>query len=369
MVRRAVIAWISAVRRFALGPVGSGVRPCGLSARLAALSLLLAALAAWGAGTCDICGRPLPARFLESDGRSFCSQDCYRRTLPVCATCGKAVSGRHLVQGARHYCSDACFERTLPTCALCGKALRESFTIEGRTYCRAHAEGPRCDACSRPVEGGETLADGRVVCAACRPSLVFDRGEAAVLYARARRMLAVALGEPLPPAPPLHMVGLDALPEHRGLDAAVSVRELGRYQRETVTTTTRNLFGHVLKEETAVSRRILMLYGLPADSFLSTVVHELTHDLLAERYPRFDERAPEWAKEGLCQYTAAMVCRRLGCNDVVAEIESAPDEVYGDGYRWWARRFGPAGWDGIRRWLEHGDAAALPARAPAAPPR
>ncbi|NLF15950.1 MAG: hypothetical protein GX595_01650, partial [Lentisphaerae bacterium] len=237
---------MSTARRFALGPVRPSVRRCGLPtprsgrlrARLAALSLLVAALAAWGAGTCDICGRPLPARFLESDGRSFCSQDCYRQTLPVCATCGKVVSGRHLVQGARHYCSDACFERTLPTCALCGKALRESFTIKGRTYCRAHAEGPRCDACSRPVEGGETLADGRVVCAGCRPSLVFDSGEAAVLYARARRMLAVALGEPLPPAPPLHMVGLDALPEHRGLEAAVSVRELGRYQRETVTTTT-----------------------------------------------------------------------------------------------------------------------------------
>lgn len=344
-------------------------RPGRLPVRLALAALFLAALAAWAAGTCDSCGKALPARFLESGGRSFCSQECYRQTLPVCATCGQVVSGRHLIHAGRHYCSTACFERTLPTCVLCGQVLREAFTIEGRLYCRAHAEGPRCDSCGLPVDGGTTLNDGRRVCDGCHPSLVFDDPQAIELYHRSRRLLAVALGEALPPAPPLHLVGREALPEHPGLEASVSIRELGRYQRETVTTTTRNVFGRVLKEETAVTRRILILYGLAVDSFISTAVHELTHDLIAERYPVFEERAPEWAKEGLCQYAAAMVCRRLGSSEVVAEIETATDEIYGDGYRWWARRFGQEGWDAIRRWLEQGDIAALPARAAPPSPR
>jgi len=327
---------------------------------------LLLTVAGWAQGVCAVCGKAVQGRYLQAAGRVFCSPECFRKTLPVCAVCGAVLEGHHLVYEGRHYCSEACFQRILPTCTICGQPLQESFTIKGRTYCKAHAEGTRCDACRLPVGRGETLPDGRVLCRDCRAAAVLDIRAAAGLYTRAGALVAGVAGRALPPAPTLALVGRDQLPAHSGLDASVSIRELGRYLRDATTTTSRNVFGKVLKEETRVSRRIIILYGLLPDRFLSTAVHERTHDLIAECYPAFDQQAPAWAEEGLCQYTAALVCRRLGYAERVQEIESADDAVYGDGYRWFVRHFGSDGWTEVRRWLDRGGFAGLPRRAPAA---
>ena len=328
---------------------------------------VLVALTAAGAPTCAVCGETVQGRFLQADGKAFCSRECYRTTLPVCAVCDKVIEGAHLVFEGHHFCSEACYKEILPTCAICQQPLQQLFHIQGRTYCKTHAEGPRCDACGMPVGKTKGLPDGRLVCRECRPTLVFDAGLAATLYGRAGQALAVALGQPLPSAPPLLLVGRDKLPVHHGLEDAVSIRELGRYVRESQTTTSRNLFGMALKEETRVTRKILILYGLKPDSFICTAVHELTHDLLAERYPAFSQEAPDWVEEGLCQYTAALVCRRLGYADRVREIETSPDPVYGHGYRYLVRRFGEAGWAQLSRWLDTRGFAGLPAEAPPSP--
>lgn len=330
---------------------------------LVCCAALVLSAAAWGQVVCSVCGKAIQGQYLQASGKPFCSRECYRTTLPVCAVCGTTIEGAHLVHDGRHYCSEACFQRILPTCAICTQPLRQSFTIRGRTYCKAHAEGPRCDACGLPVGKGQQLPDGRVVCTECRPGLVFDRRQATELYTRAGTLIAVVTGQPVPPAPALLLAGRDQLPAHSGLDPGVSISELGRYLRETETTTSRNLFGMTLKEETRVSRRIIILYGLTPDRFLSTAVHERTHDLIATRYPAFAEQAPDWAEEGLCQYTAALVCRRLGYAERVREIESADDPVYGDGYRWFVRRFGVDGWGAMSRWLDAGGSGALPSRA------
>jgi hypothetical protein len=335
-------------------------------AGLIACCAAVLAVSAWGQLTCAVCGKAIQGNYLQSGEQAFCSRECYVTTLPACAVCGKRIEGGHLVQGERHFCSEACFRSTLPTCSVCGAPLQEVVRIGGRLYCRKHAEGPRCDACGLPVGKGETLADGRVVCGECRPGLVFEMQQATPLYARAGQTLALVLGQPLPPAPPLELVGRDQLPAHGSLDPAVSVRELGRYLRTARTTTKSNVFGMVLREDTQVTRRVLMLYGLPPDRFICTAVHELTHDLLAERYSSF-ETAPGWAAEGICQYTAALVCRRLGYAERVAEIETADDPVYGAGYRYMATRFGAAGWTQLSRWLDAGGGSTLPAQAPTKP--
>ncbi len=328
-------------------------------ARLSLLGVFLVAALAWAEATCTVCGKAIQGAFLQAGGQTFCSTECYRTTLPTCTVCGKRIEGAHLVRETQHFCSETCFRSTLPTCAVCAQPLRESFRIGNRTYCKVHAEGPRCDACNLPVAKGQTLPDGRVVCSDCRPTLVFEAKQAAPLYARAGQVLALVLGQPLPAAPPLLLVGSDQLPAHGSLDPTVSVRELGRYLRDSQTTTRRNLFGRVVSEETRANRRVLILGGLPPDRFISTAAHELTHDLLAERYPAF-EQAPSWAAEGVCQYAAALVCRRLGYGERVAEIEAADDAVYGAGYRYMTTHFGAGGWAQLSRWLDAGAPTAAP---------
>jgi len=314
---------------------------------------------------CAVCGKAIQGGYLEAAGKAFCSRECFRTTLPVCATCGKRIEGGHLIHDGRHFCSEACFQRILPTCTLCGVPLQQSYTIKARTYCKAHADGPRCDACGLPVGKGYTMGDGRIVCSDCKPGLVFAVETAAPLYAKARETLVGVLGLPLPASPPLELVGSEALPAHPGLDPSIKVRELGRYLRQMETVTHRNLLGVTLREETAANRRVLVLYGLTPGRFMATAAHELTHDLLSERYPMLAEGAPDWLEEGLCQYASVLACRRLGYSECVAEIESSDDPVYGDGYRYVARRFGNDGWRSISTWLEAKGFAGLPRRPPA----
>jgi hypothetical protein len=52
------------------------------------------------------------------------------------------------------------------------------------------------------------------------------------------------------------------------------------------------------------------------------------------------------------------VCRRLGYDERIAEIEAADDPVYGAGYRYMMSRFGTAGWAQLSRWLDAGGPAA-----------
>jgi hypothetical protein len=314
--------------------------------------------------TCAVCGKTIQGGYLASGGEAFCSRECFHTTLPVCTTCGKRIEGGHLLHDGRHFCSEACFKRILPTCAICGVPLQQSFTIKDRTYCKAHADGPRCDACGLPVGKGYTMGDGRLACHDCKPELIFSAEVARPLYAKARQTLGLVLRQPLPPLPPLELVGSDTLPAHRGPDPAVRVRELGRYLRQTETTTKRNLLGMTLAEETAVNRRVLVLYGLTAGRFVATAAHELTHDLLAERYPNLNGTVPAWFEEGLCQYASVLVCRRLGYAQCVEEIEALDDPVYGDGYRYLARRFGSDGWGAISHWLDAEGFVGLPAKVP-----
>lgn len=339
-----------------------GLCPSGW--RWLAAAALLGCLQGWSQVACAVCGKAIQGGYLEASGKAFCSRDCFRTTLPVCAVCGQRIEGGHLMHDGRHYCSEACFRRILPTCSLCGASLQQSYTIKDRVYCKGHADGPRCDACGLPVGKGFTMGDGRLVCDECRPGLVFTAEAAAPLYAKARDTLVAVLGQPLPVPPPLELVGSDALPAHRGLDPNARSRELGRYLRKTETVTHRNLLGMTLREETTATRRILVLYGLTPGRFMATAAHELVHDLISERYPTLEGAAPAWLEEGLCQYAAVLLCRRLGYAECAAEIESSDDPIYGEGYRYVARRFGSDGWRSVSAWLDAGRFAGLPDRPP-----
>ncbi|MBN2448834.1 MAG: hypothetical protein JXR77_00510 [Lentisphaeria bacterium] len=337
-------------------PGRAGRRRCSAAWVLVALFLMACAYAA--EVRCSVCGKGIRGRYLQADGQAFCSRECYRRTLPVCAVCGSVIEGKHLRHDGKTYCSDRCFEQTLPKCSICGQPMRQSVTINGRMYCPAHAELPRCTACGLPVAESLRLPDGRLVCPECHPHLVFETADAEKLYYRAAAVLRRIVGRDLPLLPPLELAGQDLLPVHQGLDPGTSVHEQGRYVREVETTAVK-FFGRTLREDRRVSRRIVMLYGLSESAFLGTAAHELAHNLISEWYPRFDREAPDWAEEGVCQYVAALVCRRLGLEDRLKEIEAAPDPVYGGGYRSLRKLFGPDDWQALANWLEAGDFAAL----------
>jgi len=335
--------------------------------RLAAL-LVLASLVALGASLrCVQCGRQIRGKYLTSLGKPYCSQACYEKTLPVCAVCGRRCTGRFVRSDGKTFCSQRCFRTTLPVCEICGVRVRKAIVLDGtHVFCERCAALPDCSRCQLPCAKGTKFLDGRRLCENCQKDAVLDPAQARELYRRARSEVAAATGMRSDSMPPLELVGLDRITEELDVELSADDRMVrrGLYQRTETTTTAKNIFGLVLKRDTAVTERVLMLYGLSREAFLATASHELMHDLLAENVPAVGE-APLWVEEGVCQYAAALVCRRMRLKHVLEDIQTCPDRCYGDGYRYVKRLAGPHNWPRVRAWLRETDLAKLPRHPPA----
>jgi len=347
-----------------LGPGSPGRRR--VRRVLARVALLLAlvlvhAPAQAAAQRCSVCRRKVGRKYLTAGGKTLCSDRCYRKTLPQCSVCGKRISGKFVTAEGKKFCSSKCFETTLPVCEICGVRLRKAMTMEGRLYCEPHAKGPLCCGCGLPFRTGRELPDTRSICDACNERAVHDLDAASRLYAKAREEVRRVTGLRSNTLPRLELVGLDRMPEALRKLKQASVVQRGQYKRSTQTTTTKNLLGWKLKEKTNVEERVMILYALGPDEFMSTASHELTHDLLAEFFPQIPDVAPSWAEEGICQYVAATVCRGQGFKAQLKQIETSPHPEYGDGYRYFKRCFGDNNWRAISAWMRTTDLKQLPA--------
>lgn len=313
---------------------------------------------------CEVCGKRIEERYVRQGDRVFCSKRCYESTLPVCAACGRRITGTYLTHDGRTYCSDRCFERTLPTCEICGRRLREVYTLAGHTYCRQHAESPRCFHCGLPFGRGKRLQDGRHICERCDHGLIYRHAAGERLFRQAIRDVQMITGLKSPTPPPFDLVGLGDMDLERWQSHVGTVVERGRYRRLTNTTEARNVFGRVMRRDVKVAERIRILYGLRADQFRSTAVHELMHDIIAEYFPEVSADSPMWVEEGVCQYVSAIMCRRHGFEKELRDIESSPHPVYGSGYRFFRHHFGATNWGAVAGWLREVDLSELPDACP-----
>jgi len=330
-----------------------------LVASLVVLCLVSAAVVAQGL-RCSQCGRQIRGKYLTSKGKTYCSQRCFEAELPRCRACGRRVRGSFLTSAGKSFCSESCFKTTLPACEMCGRRLQEAVSVNGHIFCRKHADAPACSKCSLPMREGKRLRDGRRICSSCDVDLVWDRPEALRYFREARDHIAGLTGIRLWDLPELRLVCLKEMPAHRRSGPSDRLVQRGLYRREETTHTSKNLFGWTLKKETTVERQILILYALGRDEFMSTAVHELTHDLLAEHFPQVVADAPQWVEEGICQYVAAGVCRKLRLHAELERVETCSHVQYGEGYRYIRSRAGDDNWPGVVEWLTATRLAGLP---------
>ena len=320
--------------------------------------LLWAVLAYAGPPTCSLCGRQIAGKYLVADDKHFCGKECYEKTLPPCDVCGKRLTGKYVTAGTKRFCSGKCFESQLPTCEICARPLRQAVLLNGHVYCERHANRPACSSCLLPMTSGDKLPDGRMICNKCRPSVIVSADEGNVHYLRAQQEVLRVTGLRSVSRPPLELVGLEQMPQQRKIGNARLVQR-GQYRR-TTNTQTKTLLGWTLSETSRVREGVLILYGLLPGDFLATAAHELTHDLLAEFFPQVAESGPAWLEEGVCQYVAAIVCRRNGFTAQVEDIENCRHPENGDGYRYCKKRFGDDDWRKCVEWLRRVDLKELP---------
>ncbi len=305
---------------------------------------------------CVACGRAVLGGFIRlDDGRVFCNQACFRTVLPRCAACARPLTGESLGFEGRLYCGERCLSTALPKCDLCGVAMKVRTELRGRRFCASCMALPRCSECLMPSPSTVPLRDGRRLCAGCEKAAVFGREQAEALYRRAARRVEEVTGRAVSPLPSLELLGVDRLSALLGPAPAARGLVRGHYSQQV----TRTLGGPGADR---VQKSIHLLYGMKPDNVLIAGAHELGHDWLSERFPRLDS-APQWMKEGVCQYLAATVARRESLPDLNV-FERTPDLTYGGGYRFFTRTLGVDNWQGLVAWLEGAQAQDLPLAPP-----
>ena len=107
---------------------------------------------------CSICNKPMDSWTEGEDGRKYCSSKCREKDLPKCNICNKPMDNWIESEDGKKYCSEQCFQMTWPTCDLCGKSMEQWLEIEnGKKYCDKQCLEkilPKCQICNKPVNEG-----------------------------------------------------------------------------------------------------------------------------------------------------------------------------------------------------------------------
>lgn len=307
--------------------------------RFGLLILLIGCALPLAALDCAVCGKGIRGRYLKVDGKSYCSQGCYEKTLPHCSVCGKVCSGSYLGSGKNIFCSQSCYESTLPGCALCEAKLKGKFfmleTPDGpRRYCPECAALPRCFSCRLPARGGVTLPDGRVCCGECRKTALTDPAGMTALFEETRAKVSSILGSRTPCRLYFLVADRPMLEAKNGgksiADEKPGTEELGLYSYEK---NSQQLF----RDDRLVGERVLsercsvyVLDNLPRGRFIETAAHEIAHDWMKHYAPQVES---EVLREGFAEYIASLVNQAGGRPELNRRMELNPDPVYGGGYR------------------------------------
>lgn len=302
-----------------------------------------------------------------NDGKAYCSKRCLEATAPICAWCRRRCTKGYYKKKGYAYCSKKCFRSTLPLCSLCHKRFKEGAKIDDATYCNSCITKGICSACGHPFAMAKKLSDNRLVCVSCFRRGIFDERKTSVCFNRALLQMSIVTGK-RPEIPPsfelIDLTTMNKIGDEEGQNIDNKLVRRGLYKRTVTTTTTRAMFGAIKKEDRKIDEKIYLLIGQNEQEMTVTAVHELTHDLIADLYPKL-EKAPIWVHEGIAQYVAASVCLRNGYYDILKDIETCPDSCYGDGYRYFKKIAGDNNWHKINRWIKTVTLATLPNSAPA----
>lgn len=195
----------------------------------------------------------------------------------------------------------------LEQCAACGAPLTAGyFYLHDRPdrYCATcMATRPRCDSCSAPVGKQHwTLHDGRVLCARCHATAIYDPAVAYHLYAETVAAVVQQLRLSLRVGVAFRLVDAPTMAGIRALDGSrhpTDEQTLGLYQRQ------------------GSLRVIYLLYGLPKLTFRTVVAHEYAHAWQGETCPLLDD---EVLREGFAEWVAYHHLGYLGCTKAAREM-------------------------------------------------
>ena len=278
--------------------------------------------------------------------RKFCSQ-CSSQIRP---------GQRYMISNGKVFCSRECYIQTLPECTICGK---RSFT--GGIYAMDHSffactdcmKLPRCFSCQFPTRSGSRLSAGRVICADCGMTAVSNPAQAEALFQEVRDTMRFSLG--IVTKHPIRLTLTDPVTLHKlsGAGSGQLVEQgLFRYNVDVERVSTRDFLGRKTGEKLYKKNEAINIYVLdylPKTRMEHVMAHELAHDWMTEFYPGIRE---DWIKEGFAEYIAWRYNRYKKRNKLNHRVENNPDPVYGEGFRRIRKIAQDRGFGGLKKFLE-----------------
>jgi hypothetical protein len=244
---------------------------------------------------------------------------------PACRACGRPVSGRYYeFEGFGPYC-EACL-RQRPPCSLCGAPLTDERW---------------------------QLSDGRITCAHCHVTAVYNAAEAAQLFEMMKTVIETELGLRLNVPTGLALVDINQLAEvirHQNRRGAgqpapqAAIPEGSAPQPVAAATQSPLNAEHTLGlyARDGIRRGIYIQSGLPCPVFLQVAAHEYAHAWEGENCPLLRDPLMQ---EGLAEWVAYRVLGHYhGSCGLAPEAPEAEtharqqmlkrEDVYGQGLRW-----------------------------------
>ncbi len=198
-------------------------------------------------------------------------------------------------------------------CAVCGALLIEGYYYlhgQQERYCGGcMRDAPRCASCGRPLgEQRWTLHDGRLQCARCHSTAVYDAAAARQLFDETVGAVVAQLGLTLRVGVAFRLVDLPTLSglQRPSGPADQEQRPMGLYVRD----------GH--------TRAIYVLYALPKIMFRTVVAHEYAHAWQSENCPIME---PKSVVEGFAEWVAYRHLQTIGAVKIAEQLRG-PGQPY-----------------------------------------
>ena len=254
----------------------------------------------------------LSGSYLKDDfGKTF-HQICYEKA-EKCGLCAAPVYGETVAQADVTYHAH-CFDESRK-CLVCTVPIRGAYNIDlyHRPSCLAHQSAHKCGTCGSPAVAW-TLKDGRLSCARCQETAVYDGPDVLPNVLILKEFMAkqgLVLDKHLNfRLVARHELKLETGESHPLLVGLFSVERDGAARRET--------------------RTVSVLYGLPKTYFEAVAVHEFTHAWQDQFCPA---NQSEMLKEGTAELMSWLYLKQSGASIWASTIENKRVEPYASGFQ------------------------------------
>jgi len=272
---------------------------------------------------CNYCGEKIVCEYIVVNANA------YHKNHFKCANCNKPIEGDYATRNGKYY-DKKCFTNLFSLkCSVCNEPINGEYLIDnhGLKYHKYHeTELKRCDNCNRLIskettKGGGKYNDGGNICNICESKKLNSVGE----YKRSLNQVINRLNN----------YGL----RFNTSTIQLKVVDLMKLQRVSGNRYSKHIRGFTytdiktLGSKKTFKHTVYVLNGIPPKFAESTIAHELMHIWISEN---IEHKLSSQLEEGSCNYISYTYLKSDYSDDakeIIKQLKSNPDRIYGDGYR------------------------------------